>query len=203
MLAGKKTASSRTQIQIKEVRDNILVLPFNKYCAVLETSSVNFELKSESEQDVIIEGYQNFLNSLSFPLQILVRIREVYIEDYLQTIQAKVIQETHEDQKKQLLNYSDFLQSLVQGNKILSRKFYIVVPCSSFKKSDFSLVQEQMQLNVEIVNKGLEKIGMKARQLDNFELLNLFYSFYNSGKINVQDLRADSVQETLTHTYGI
>ena len=37
--------SSRKQIQIKGVKDNILLLPNNEYRVVLETSSVNFELK--------------------------------------------------------------------------------------------------------------------------------------------------------------
>lgn len=64
IFSKSKKSSSRQQIQIKEVVDNILVLPGNEYRQILETSSVNFELKSEEEQDVIIDSFQNFLNSL-------------------------------------------------------------------------------------------------------------------------------------------
>ena len=64
-------ASSRQQIAIKGVRDSVLILPDNHYRMILRISSVNFELKSEDEQDAIIETYQNFLNSLACPLQII------------------------------------------------------------------------------------------------------------------------------------
>src|SRR5665811_2126717 len=78
--------SSRRQIQIKEVKDNILILPDNQFRMVIETSSINFELKSEEEQDVLIDNFQNFLNSLPSSLQILIRIREVDIDNYLERV---------------------------------------------------------------------------------------------------------------------
>ena len=83
---SKSKVSSRRQIQIKEVRDAILVLPNNEYRVIIETSSINFELKSEAEQDVLIEGFQNFLNSLPCPLQTVIRVREVDIDRYLDQI---------------------------------------------------------------------------------------------------------------------
>ena len=82
----KNKVSSRRQIQIKEVKDDILILPNQQYRMILETSSVNFELKSEAEQDVLIDSFQNFLNSLNSQLQILVRVREVDIDHYLEDI---------------------------------------------------------------------------------------------------------------------
>jgi len=78
----KSKTNSRKQIAIKEVRNGILVLPNKEYRLVIKTSSINFELKSEEEQDVIIDSYQNFLNSLPCNLQILVRVREVDIDQY-------------------------------------------------------------------------------------------------------------------------
>ena len=78
--------SSRKQIQIKGVKDNILLLPNNEYRVVLETSSVSFELKSEAEQDVLIDSFENFLNSLNTKLQILIRVREVNVETYVKDI---------------------------------------------------------------------------------------------------------------------
>ena len=80
---SKQRTGSRRQIQIKEVKDGIILLSNNQYRAVLETSSINFELKSEAEQDVIIDSFQNFLNSLSFPVQILVRVREIDADQYV------------------------------------------------------------------------------------------------------------------------
>jgi hypothetical protein len=87
---SRSKESSRKQIEIKEVKDGILILPHNQYRLIIETSSINFELKSEEEQDVLIDSFQNFLNSLPCPLQLLIRVREVDIDRYLeQTSQSK------------------------------------------------------------------------------------------------------------------
>ncbi len=125
---SKAKVSSRRQIQIKEVRDGILVLPNYAYRLVIETSSINFELKSDEEQDVLIDGFQNFLNSLPCELQILIRVREVDIDGYLETFMKQNNHETEQVYKDQLTNYNEFIKKLVSGNKILSRSFYIVIP---------------------------------------------------------------------------
>ena len=83
---NKNKISSRRQIQIKEVKDGILILPNNEYSLIVETSSINFELKSEEEQDILIDSFQNFLNSLPCELQVLVRVREVDIDRYFEEI---------------------------------------------------------------------------------------------------------------------
>ena len=121
-------ASSRGQIKIKEVRDGILILPKGEYRQVIETSSINFELKSDQEQDVLIDGFENFLNSLPSRLQILVRVREVDIDSYLEKISRSKQSEQEEVYKRQISNYSTFIKNLVIGNKILSRQFYISMP---------------------------------------------------------------------------
>jgi hypothetical protein len=65
-------SSSRRQINISGVNDGVLILPSFKYRSILQVSSINFELKSEAEQDVVIDTYQSFLNSLAIPLQIVI-----------------------------------------------------------------------------------------------------------------------------------
>ena len=68
---SKSKADARAQIDIEGVRDQVLILPGNSYRAVLDVSSVNFELKSEDEQDILIDTYESFLNSVGCPLQII------------------------------------------------------------------------------------------------------------------------------------
>ena len=165
--------SSRKQIDIEGVRDNILLLPGDKYRAVLEVSSINFELKSEAEQDALIDTYQSFLNSLTTPLQIVVRIREMDMDKYLEDFQVRVQQEREEVYKNQILNYTEFVGGLISKNKILSRHFYVVLPLDT-KESDFEVVKEQLALTADIVTKGLSRLGMQARQLESLELLDLF-----------------------------
>ena len=204
MLFGKQNKeSSRRQIKIKEVKDNILILPGYKYRTIIETSAINFELKSEDEQDVLIDSFQNFLNSIPCSLQILIRVREVDIDKYLEEFAKRRDKEEEEVYKEQVLNYCEFIQDLVSGNKILSRKFYVVVPYEvKDGKNDFALVKEQLLLNLDIVIKGLEKMGMKTRVLDSLEILELFYTFYNTDQIKTQPLNKDSVQTMFGGIYA-
>ena len=199
---SKSRVSSRSQIQIKEVRDGILVLPNNEYRVIIETSSINFELKSEAEQDVLIESFQNFLNSLPCPLQMLIRVREFDIDRYLYQISHNKKNEKEKIYKDQIENYSEFIKDLVSGNKILSRKFYVVIPYHhTDKNKDFNLIKEQIHLNRDIVHRGIEKLGMKARQLDSIELLDLFYSFYNPAQAKTQELKGQTIQMMLENQY--
>lgn len=193
--------SSRKQIAIKEVRDKILVLPNNEYRMVLETSSVNFELKSEDEQEVIIESFQNFINSLTTKLQILIRVREVDIDSYVAEIDKTKTKENEDIYKDQISNYCEFIQNLVAGNKILSRRFYIVIPYSAEDKNDFGLVKEQLALNRDLIIRGLERLGMKARQLESIEILDLFYSFYNQSQIKTQELKGQTIELLINENY--
>lgn len=199
---SKNKTSSRQQIQIKEVKDDILVLPNQEYRVLLETSSVNFELKSEEEQDVLIDSFQNFLNSLPCQLQILVRVREVDIDRYLQEISSSKKSEKEKAYRDQIDNYCDFITNLVAGNKILSRRFYIVIPYQHLEKNkDFQLVKEQLRLLTDIVVRGLEKLGMKARVLNSLEILDLFYSFYNPEQVKSQAITGLTLQKLLENNY--
>src|SRR5258708_912754 len=144
----RKKVSARIQINIKEVKNGVLILPSNKYRTILETSAVNFELKSDEEQDQIIDSFQNFLNSLPCPIQILIRTREVDIDSYLEELIKNNNQEIDKKYKNQLKEYTLFIKKLVSGNKILSRKFYLIISHSiQDKKHDFSLIKEQVFLN--------------------------------------------------------
>jgi len=182
--------SSRRQIDIKEVKDGILVLPNHEYRTVIETSSVNLELKSEDEQDVLIDSFQNFLNSLSIPLQILIRVREVDIDSYLEKIQKEKHNEKEKVYKLQIDNYTEFVGKLVSGNKILQRRFYVVIPYKNLdRQKDFGVIKEHIHLQRDIVIRALEKLGMKTKVLDSLEVLDLFYNFYNSSQAKTQELK--------------
>ncbi len=203
MINLKRKISARSQINIKEVKDGVLILPGNKYRIILETSAVNFELKSEEEQDQIIDVFQNFLNSLPCPVQILIRTREVDIDGYLQDFITHNNSEDEQVYKQQFKDYVIFIKKLVSGNKILSRKFFLVISDTRESKRDFSLIKEQLHLNRDIVSKGLEKLGMKTRTLGNLEILDTFYSFYNPTHIKTQPLTQKAFQVLFTNIYGI
>ena len=195
---SKIKASSRSQIAIKGVRDGILMLPNNEYRAILQVSSLNFELKSEEEQDAIIETYESFLNSVGTSLQILVRTREIDMDKYLEDLQERLDGETVPIYRDQLQNYDDFIRSLITDNKILTRHFYIVVPYKMSGKTDFDIVCEQLKIRLDIITKGMARIGMHTDQLDSLEVLDLFYSFYSPVQSKMQPLTEQALQ--IIHT---
>jgi hypothetical protein len=195
---SRTKASSRQQIALKGVSDDVLLLPGNEYRAVMRVSAINFELKSEAEQDALIDTYQSFLNSLSTDLQILVRIRELDMDKYLADFARRSRSEVETVYQEQNANYIQFVSKLVTTNKILTRYFYVVVPLSG--ETDFAIVKEQLALTVEIVSKGLARMGMHASRLTSLALLELFYSFYNPVDSKRQPL-TDQTLQLLTEAY--
>lgn len=194
---SSKKASARQQINIKGVRGNMLLLPHDQYRLVIEVSPVNFELKSEEEQDALIDTYESFLDSLPCPLEIVVRIRELDMDKYLADTQELLHDEKEEVYRDQIKNYAKFVQGLVADNKILSRHFYVVLP---YTTSDFETAKEQLSLNADMVSKGLSRLGMRTRQLTNIELLDLFHTFYNPAQAKRQPI-SDQVVELLNNSY--
>ncbi|SRR6266540_1354975 len=194
---SKKKTSARQQINIKGVRGNMLLLPRDQYRVVIEASPVNFELKSEDEQDALIDTYESFLDSLPCPLEIVVRIRELDMDKYLADIQELLNEEKEEIYRSQIENYTEFVQGLVADNRILSRHFYVVLP---YTAHDFDTAKEQLSLNADMVSKGLMRLGMQTRQLTNLELLDLFHTFYNPAQAKRQPI-SDQVAELLNNSY--
>lgn len=195
--------SARQQIQIKEVKEGILVFPGNEYRMIIETSSINFELKSEEEQDVLIDSFQNFVNALPTPIQVEIRVREVNIDRYLEQTAKLKLTEKEKVYKDQIDNYCEFIKELVSSNKILYRRFYITIPYKHEESSkDFAIIKQQMHLTRDIVLKGLEKIGVKARVLDSLEVLNLFYEFYNPDQTKTQELNQEILDQAMEVDYA-
>ena len=185
-------ASSRRQIAIRGIRDGVVVLPGNHYRVVLEVSTVNFELMSEDEQDALIDTYQSFLNSLTTSLQILVRIRELDMHGYLEAFRGSVEQEPELIYRKQIENYTEFVEGLVKSSKILSRTFYVVIPFGSAHEN-FDYSREQLAITTDIVTKGLRRLGLQSHQLSSLEALELFYSFYSPVQSKMQPITAQTL----------
>jgi hypothetical protein len=197
---SKSKVSSRKQIDIKGVKDGILMLPGDSYRLVLQLSSINFELKSEEEKDVLIDTYESFLNSVGSPLQLLIRTREIDMDKYLGDLNERLDDEAEEIYKFQLDNYNEFIRSLITTNKILTRSFYAIVAYDDHSKADFEIIKEQLSLISDIVSKGLGRLGMHARELSSLEVLDLFYSFYSPEQAKIQPLTEQAL-ELIHETY--
>src|SRR3989344_5326224 len=117
-------------LEIKDIREGILLLKNNTIRGVLMVSSINFALKSEEEQTAIIYAFQSFLNSLDFFCQIVVQSRKINITPYLDSLKDLEEKQTNYLLKKQTSSYREFIKNMVVGDTIMTKNFYVVVPYS-------------------------------------------------------------------------
>jgi hypothetical protein len=197
--------STQKYLNIGEIKDNVLVLKDGGIRAVLQTNSINFNLKSEDEQNSIIYAYQSFLNALDYPLQILVQSRKLDVDKYIETV--KEIGAKHENPllKEQTEEYCDYIQKLVEYADIMEKKFYVVVPYDPYRArkqsvfskfmssisatdsvdnikrrhKEFEQLQKGLNERVNAVKSGLESCNLRVAQLTTHQLIELFYQIYN------------------------
>jgi hypothetical protein len=115
------------------------------------------------------------------------------MQKYLDDFQTAMTSEKEEIYREQIKNYTEFVGGLITTNKILSRRFYVILSYVGSAKAEFDTVQEQLTLNADIVSKGLGRLGIQTRQLKDLEVLDLFYSFYNPGLAKRQPLTSQTL----------
>jgi len=124
----KQGTSTKDFVVISEIRDSVAILKDGSLRSVIEVASVNFDLKSLDEQTAIIGAFQNFLNSIDFPLQIGISSRKLDIAPYIKSLDALTASVSNELMKIQAVEYTRFIKGLTELANIMSKKFYIVVP---------------------------------------------------------------------------
>src|SRR3989339_245874 len=128
--AKKKNAVPATQrhLPIAEVKNDTIVMRDGTLRAVLLVSSINFALKNEDEQNAIVSSYVSFLNGLDHPIQVVIQSRELYIKPYLEKLAKKEREQGNELLRMQIADYRSFVAQLVDLGKIMSKRFFVVVP---------------------------------------------------------------------------
>lgn len=195
-------APVQQKIIIEEIKEGVLILKGGDLRGVLMASSVNFSLKSGDEQEALIMKYQAFLNSLDFPIQVLMVSRHLNINTYLASMEQKKKEQTNELLKIQTAEYLDFIKNMVQVGNIMDQSFYVVVPLARVEKKESNLVEKlglfqktegseeaksfdelktQLWQRLEYVVSGLAGMGIKSVPLNTEELTQLFYRLYNMG----------------------
>ncbi|MDA9129263.1 hypothetical protein N9J72_02180 [Candidatus Gracilibacteria bacterium] len=126
----KKIPDSSTQrhLPFSQLRENIMIMKDSSGRVVLRCSTINFLLKSSEEQDAIIISFQRFLNSLDFPVQIMVRSTKLDIDGYLEKLKDKAVNQTNELLQNQTYEYIEYLKKLVEVAQIMKKEFYVIVP---------------------------------------------------------------------------
>src|SRR3990167_961701 len=127
------TQSTKQLVGVANIIDNIILLKNGSLRSVIEVSAINFEFRSEGEQIAILQNFQRFVNSIDFPLQIVVSSRKLNIDEYLKLIDQFSNELTNELLKIQAAEYGKFVRELSDLSNIMSKKFYIVVPFYVFE----------------------------------------------------------------------
>jgi type IV secretory pathway VirB4 component len=203
--------STQQFVDVERIKNGIVELKNGSIRAVVMVGGLNFELKSEEEQDGIIGAYQNFLNSLDFSLQILIHSRKLNIDRYLEKMQGIQEREENDLLRNQVSEYIAFVRGFVKENEIMAKNFFVVVPYDGggvaeikkgisgilpffgskkdeAKEKQETLEQKVMQLRqrVDQVVSGLERIGLRAIPLNDDELTELYYNLYNPETVEKQ-----------------
>lgn len=201
--SANSVSDSTTQeyLEIFDITNNILILRDGSAAMLLSVNSLNFGLLSEEEQDAIIYSYAGLLNSLTFPVQIVIRSQRKDISKYLNYLKEAEQKTRVPLRKIQIRGYREFVEGLVQERNILDKKFYVVIPfpeTSMVPSSVVPTIKKKKPVTIDrayVLEKALgtleprrdhliaqfARIGLQARQLNTQEIIQTLYQIYNPG----------------------
>lgn len=223
---GKAPSRPPTQryLDIQEVRDDLVVLKDGTVRAVVLVSSINFALKSRDEQQGVIQAYMQFLNGLDYPLQVVIQSRRMKIDEYVVRMNQASAELKNELLRTQMEDYIRFIQELVAGNDIMSKRFYVVVPYdplsnkrkgfwaraasaltpgSRIRLSEKQFDERKHELDQRVAQAlgSLNSMGLTGVRLDTQGLIELYYNSYNPVLAQSQAL-SDITKLDIDTSYG-
>lgn len=207
----KPGPSTERYLDIAEIRDDLVLLKDGTVRAVLLVSSINFALKSTDEQEAIIQAYMTFLNSLEYPVQIVIQSRRMNIDAYMDRLREQERTIGNDLLRAQIADYRAFVLELVELGEIMQKMFYLVVPYDPLtnKKKNFwhrlneaispaaaaKLNRKQLEDRVEqlarrteITQGQLNSMGLSSARLDTQGLIELYYGVYNPDLFETEKL---------------
>lgn len=216
---NKKDKKESTQMHLKvaEIHDNTVVLKNGGLRTILKTSSINLNLKSEEEQNAVIYSYQNFLNTLEFPIQIVVRSKRLDLEHYIEKLKKIGVKQMNPLLQKQTFEYIEYITRLVEYADIMEKQFYVIIPQDPFgqehrgflksflenifpqdtvskiqqRQHQFDELKKRLTQRANMVRSGLEGCGLRVQELNTEELIELFYETYNPLTSRSQKIEPD------------
>lgn len=216
--------STQQHLDIEDIRNDLVVLKNGKVSVVIETTSLNFDLLAGQEQTSRISTFAGLLNSLNFPIQIVIRTQQTdtskylkLLEDYRQKIGAEG------PLGQQVGMYQDFIGNLSNNTQILNKRFYAVIPSVNMpvlsRTNPLKVIfgREERIINIEeLIEKATAELqpkrdhlikqfanmGLQAHQMKNDELIKLYYSIYEPDKmgLDVLTVRQDNISGAVVGT---
>ncbi len=185
-------ASTQSFIEIEEIKDDIVLMKDFSAAAVVEVGAVNFWLLSTEEQSSMIYAYSELLNSLSFPVQILIVSKKIDVSSYLDYLEDKINKQVIDILKKRMIGYREFIKSIIKINTVLEKRFFFVVPFSPLEmgisgtnpgslNKEYVITRAKTSLYPKRDNllRLITKIGLNGSILQRQQLTELYYNLYN------------------------
>ncbi|OGK53229.1 hypothetical protein A2970_00985 [Candidatus Roizmanbacteria bacterium RIFCSPLOWO2_01_FULL_44_13] len=185
-------ASTQSFIEIEEIKDDVVLMKDFSAATVIEVSAVNFWLLSTEEQSSMIYSYAGLLNSLSFPVQILIVSKKMDISAYLDYLEERITRVGVELIKTRLVSYREFIKNIVKKNTVLEKRFFFIVPFSPLElgvsgaqpgslNREYVVSRAKTSLYPKRDNllRLLSKTGLTGSILYSQQLSELFYNLYN------------------------
>jgi hypothetical protein len=203
--AGRRPSAQSAHLRVEEIAEDAVHLGAGEYRAVLEVGSINFALASAAEQEALLASFAAFLNSLTFPIQIVVRVLPLDLERYLGELERRARVELPEALGDLAREHVAFLRRLARNRTLLERRFYVVVPAHSSAEggrrlwplarrelsADVAGARRQLTFRVEEVARELGRCGLPTRRLTSSELAELYYACWCPELARVQRIRQE------------
>ncbi|MFH1722387.1 MAG: hypothetical protein ABH950_07275 [Candidatus Altiarchaeota archaeon] len=168
--------AARQLMNIKSIRADAVWLQDNRILGLIQVKPINFAILNEEDQKTVIYGYLEFLNSLSFPIQIVMRSVNLDLEEYLAHTKRRIIKRDDREAMSYYKHFSEYLREYIKLNRINNRLFYIVV--SIPKKADEKATIEELEARCETIMNTLAISGIVAERMNTHKLINFYSSYF-------------------------
>jgi hypothetical protein len=177
---GYLDSKMRKFVSISKIEDDVIYLQNGTMKAVIHVQPINFHILSQKQKEAIISAYKDFLNSLDFPIQIVMRTVNLNIDDYLKNLEVKVRGRKKEHLTNQFLDFEDFMRKYIEENSVRNRLFYIIIPYVPSKKilGKNSNSLESLNIRVKLCQEKLLKCNLSTKRLSTNELVSLLSSYF-------------------------
>ncbi|PIP57436.1 hypothetical protein COX03_03175 [Candidatus Woesebacteria bacterium CG22_combo_CG10-13_8_21_14_all_39_10] len=197
------TASSQNHLPISDICEDVVLFKDGGAALVMESTSLNFSLLSEKEQEAVIAAYSALLNSLSFSIQIMVRSQKKDISSYMNYLDESAKKIANPGLYRLMQSYRKFIVESIKKKNVLGKRFFVVLPFSALElgvaKSVLSITKGKGTLPYPksyVIKKAkvvlyprrdhlirqMGRLGIKLRQLGTEEIVGLYHEIYNPVK---------------------
>ena len=168
--------AARKLMEIKSIRADAVFLKDGRVLGVVKVKPINYGVLGKEDQDTVIYGFLEFINSLNFPVQIVMRSVNLDLSDYLSALKRRIVQRDDKMSLAYYEHFSEYMYDYIKTNKINDRLFYIIVPAKRFGDETKTILN--LEDRSKSVIETLSLSGIIANRLGNKELLNMYASYF-------------------------